>query len=207
MQAAAPEPTPVTPASQNLFVADCTPCSFTVGQGIATYDIRFNLATVLDGKIIKELKLSPHQGGSQQTLTVHDMAPVKPSESFFLGATDINFDGFNDIFVLTSRGVANSYADYWIFIPSDKTFSYLGNYPFFSVNRTKAILSTYERGGFGGMVYERTDYAFIDGRLTAVASEKQKSTEREGVFRKKLYQRKTGQLRLITTEIVKAPAK
>lgn len=200
-------PVSASPAQQNLSAADCRPCVLAIGLGMAPYEVRFILKDFPGGgRIVEELKLSSKGTPLQQTLTVHDMAPVRPEETFFIGTADINLDGFNDLFVATSRGVANTYADYWIFIPSTKTFSYIGNYPLFSVDRVKRRLSTYERGGYGGMVYEKTDYAFIDGRLTAVASEKQEPTEREGVFRKKLYQRKSGKLRLIKTEIVKAPA-
>ena len=43
----------------------------------------------------------------------------------------MNFDGFNDVLLATSRGVANTYADYWLFVGATGEFSYLGNYPLF----------------------------------------------------------------------------
>jgi hypothetical protein len=76
---------------------------------------------------------------------------------------------------------------------------------FFSVNSDKCLLSTFERGGDGGMIYQANQYRFVDGTLTLVESEKQERTNREGVYRKSLSRFKDGKLHLVKMELIKAP--
>jgi hypothetical protein len=133
------------------------------------------------------------------------MMPVRQNEEFFIGTVDINFDGYNDLLLATSRGAANTYADYWLFVPSTQEFSYLGNYPIFTVKPDHRQLSTYERGGDGGMIYQANDYRFIDDVLTLVASEKQERIDRKGTYRKSVFRLRDGKLHLVKRELIKAP--
>jgi hypothetical protein len=73
----------------------------------------------------------------------------------------------------------------------------------FTVDSSKRQLSTYERGGHGGLIYQANHYRFINGVLTATASEKQEATDRQGLYRKSIHQFKNGKLRLIKKEIVR----
>jgi hypothetical protein len=159
-----------------------------------------------DRRVIEALQVSRDDApGWTQSLPVHDMTSVRQNDEFFIATADINFDGYNDLLLATSRGVANTYADYWLFVPSTKEFSYLGNYPIFAVNSDKRLLSTFERGGDGGMIYQANQYRFVDGTLTLVESEKQERTNREGVYRKSLSRFKDGKLHLVKMELIKAP--
>lgn len=197
----------IAPQPVNFSTKECAPCSFQIGEALPRYSISFEVRNLPDTRrVVDELQVRT-EGKTilLQSLPVHDMAPVTRSQEFFIGTADINFDGYNDLFLATSRGVANTYADYWLFVPSKQSFSYLGNFPVFTVNRSKHRLSSYERGGHGGMIYTASTYAFIDGVLTLVVLEKQEATDQDGRYVKKIFKAKSGKLRLIKIEAIRAP--
>jgi hypothetical protein len=189
-------------------VTTCDPCTFYAREGSPPYSIRFVVEDLPDQtRAVRELKVTREdKPGWQQMLPVHRMAPLPGHKKFFIGVADVDFDGNNDLYLATSRGAANTYADYWLFVPSKEELSYLGNYPFFTVDAATSSLSTFERGGHGGMIYKKSSYRFIQGALTLVESEVQEQTGREGVYRKKLFRLERGSLRLVKTETVSAPA-
>ena len=195
------------PPAENLSLPSCDPCKFKIAQALAPYSVRFILKNVQnDRRVIEALQVFRDDApGWTQSLPVHDMTPVRQNDEFFIATADINFDGYNDLLLATSRGVANTYADYWLFVPSTAEFSSLGNYPIFTVNSDKRLLSTYERGGDGGMIYQANQYRFVDGELTLIESEKQERTDREGIYRKSLFQLKDGKLQIVKRELIKAP--
>jgi hypothetical protein len=197
----------VAPRPEYLSTMDCAPCSFMIGQALPSYLVRFKVRDLPDKRRgVEELRISSDaKPGWEQSLSVHEMTPVTRNKEFSIGTADINFDGYNDLFFVTSRGVANTYADYWLFTPSEGSFSYLGNYPMFTIDRVKHSLSSYERGGHGGMIYTANSYSFIEGVLTLVDSEKQEATDRDGVYLKKMFKLKAGKLRLVKTEKVRSP--
>jgi len=189
-------------------VTTCDPCTFYARGGSPPYSIRFVVEDLPDQtRAVRELKVTREdKPGWQQMLPVHRMAPLPGHKKFFIGVADVDFDGNNDLYLATSRGAANTYADYWLFVPSKEELSYLGNYPFFTVDAATSSLSTFERGGHGGMIYKKSAYRFIQGTLTLVESEAQEQTAREGVYRKKLFRLERGSLRLVKTETVSAPS-
>ena len=197
------------PASeaQALDVESCAPCIVKIGRNLPDYAVTFTVRETPDGRrTVDALQVSrTDRAGSAQSLPVHTMTPVAKGDDFFLGAGDINFDGYDDLYFATSRGVANAYADYWLLDPARGTFSYLGNYPIFKVDAQTRELSTYERGGDGGMIYTSKHYAFINGTLTVIASEEQEKTAQDGVYRKSVFQLRDGQLALVKREEVRPP--
>jgi hypothetical protein len=197
----------LAPPAQNLSTSRCDPCTLDIGQAIPPYDVRFRPRNMPDGRrVVEELRISrTDKPGWSQSLPVHDMTPLSQNQEFFIGTADINFDGYNDLLLATSRGVANTYADYWLFVPRKQAFSYLGNYPIFRVDADKQVLAAYERGGHGGLIYRAKSYRFIKGVLTLVESEKQEATDQEGVYRRSVFRLKDGKLRLTERELVKAP--
>lgn len=55
---------------------------------------------------------------------------------------DINFDGFEDLAISTSFGLANLYLDYWIFDAQSQVYKYVGNYSKFSLDiKSKTVSS------------------------------------------------------------------
>jgi hypothetical protein len=185
-------------------VSDCQPCSFRVAPQGEEFAFFFNVRPESDGgRIIESIRVS-HGSKPLQELKVHGMMPVREGERFFFGGTDINFDGFLDLELITRSGVANAYADYWLFAPASNSFAYLGNFPILKVNAETHRLSSNERGGYGGMIYEAREYAFVDGKLEVMRCEKQEATKRENVFRKTIRERVNGKLRQVHTELVPA---
>jgi hypothetical protein len=140
-----------------------------------------------------------------QRLPVSGMTPIGENEEFFFGGVDVNFDGLLDLMLITRRGVANSYAAYWLFNPKSGTYTSLGTYPVFRVDAQKRHLLTYERGGWGGLIYEAREYEFLKGKLTLMRDEKQDATSQPGVFRKVVRERAGGILKIVKTETVRAP--
>ncbi len=193
-----------SPAPAN--VADCRPCSFAPGPNLPAYSFTFNLKMAADEKRVDAIEVTSQSDSKlQQRLPVTAMEPLAKDEVFFFGGVDINFDGFLDLMLITRRGVANAYAEYWIFEPKTGRFRELGTYPVFRIDGGKKHLFTYERGGSGGMIHESKEYAFVDAKLTLVSDEKQEATQKPQVFRKVVRQRVDGVMKIVKTEEVRTP--
>ena len=159
-----------------------------------------------DGRVITSIEVTTQPGSKPiQRLPVMGMEPVGKEEQFFFGGADINFDGLLDLMLITRKGVANAYAEYWLFDPKSGTFTALGAYPVFRVDIQKQRLSTYERGGSAGLIHESKEYAFVDGKLTLTRDEKQEATENPSVFRLVIQERVGGVMKTVKTGTVRAP--
>jgi hypothetical protein len=194
-------------SAQSVQTTNCDPCRFTVGPEFGAIVVRFRLRDAgSGGKAVEALEIeSERTPGAKQSLPVRDMDPVREGDKYFIEARDINFDGLSDLMLITRKGVANAYADYWVFDSTSARFNYVGNFPILKVDAGKRLLSSYERGGQGGMLYEAKRYRFDQGKLVVVEAEQQEATERHGVFRKTLYKLKDGKLQVVRRENVKAP--
>ena len=137
-----------------------------------------------------------------QRLPVTAMEPVGKEEDFFFGGVDIDFDGYLDLMLITRRGTANAYAAYWHFDPRAGTFTSLGAYPVLRVDSNRKRLTSYERGGSGGMIYESKEFAFVEGKLTLMREEKQDATKQAGVFRRVIRERAGGVMKTVSTRTV-----
>jgi hypothetical protein len=82
----------------------------------------------------------------------------------------------------------------------------MGNYSVFTIETDTHRLKTYERGGYGGMVYESDEYAFADGKLLLMRSEKQEATTQPNVFRQVIRERVKGVLKVTHRSTVKGKA-
>jgi hypothetical protein len=131
---------------------------------------------------VRAIEAQPDGGIQPQSLVVHDMTPEAPGGKFFFGAVDLNRDGFLDPLIATRRGVANTYVDYWRFVPDSNRFAYLGNYPIFSMDTASHRLTTYERGGEGGRVYQAREWGFERDSLVVLREEVQEATRAPGQF-------------------------
>jgi hypothetical protein len=166
------------------FVADCRPCRFQIGAGLRPVGFTFEIDSGADGRVVRVIEAQPDGGIQPQRLEVHDMTPEPPGGKFFFGAIDLNRDGFLDLLIATRRGIANTYADYWRFVPASNRFAYLGNYPIFSMDTTSHRLTTYERGGLGGRVYQAREWDFEGDSLVVLREEVQEATGIPGQFRR-----------------------
>jgi len=151
------------------FVADCRPCRFQIGAGLRPVGFTFEIDSGAEGRVVRAIEAQPDGGIQAQRLEVHDMTPEAPGEQFFFGAVDLNRDGFLDVMIATSRGIANTYVDYWRFVPDSNRFSYLGKYPIFSMDTASHRLTTYERGGEGGREYLTREWSFKGDSLSEVS--------------------------------------
>jgi hypothetical protein len=185
-------------------VGDCRPCSFSPGERFPAYSFTFDLKTVPEGRTVEAIGVA-RDSKPVQRLPVAGMPPVGKEEQFFFGGVDINFDGLLDLMLITRRGVTNAYAEYWVFDPETGMFKTLGAYPVFRVDVQKRRLSTYERGGAGGLIHEAKEYAFLDGKLALMRDEKQDATQEHGIFRKVVRERIGGVMKITKTETVRAP--
>ena len=187
-------------------VKDCQPCKFKIHSSLPEYSFRFVLQPRPHQlRVVSGIQcIRGAESSAAQVLDVKNMDPLGLKEDFFFGGQDINFDGYLDVVLATRRGMPNTYADYWLFVPGQGMFRYLGNYPVFTVNPKDHRLSTYERGGHGGMIYEAKDYCFVRGKLALMRSEKQETTEKAGVYRKTIRRRIKGALRVVQSELVTA---
>jgi hypothetical protein len=185
-------------------VADCRPCTFSPGGSFPASSFTFDLKTLPEGRSVEAIAVD-RDSKPVQRLPVAGMEPVSKEEQFFFGGVDLNFDGLLDLMLITRKGVANAYAEYWLFDPKTAMFTALGTYPVFRVDARKHRLSTYERGGSGGLIHESKEYAFLDGKLVVMRQEKQDATREPGVFRKVVRERIDGVMKITKTETVRAP--
>ena len=191
-----------SPAPSN--VADCRPCSFAPGGTFPAFSFTFALKTSPEGRTVEAIEVV-RDSKPVQRLPVTGMAPVGNEEQFFFGGVDINFDGLLDLMLITRKGVANAYAQYWLFDPKTTMFTLLGTYPVFRVDAGKRRLGTYERGGSGGLIHESKEYAFLNGKLVLMLDEMQTATPQPGIFRKVVRERIGGVMKTIRTETVRPP--
>ncbi len=187
-------------------VQDCQPCTFRPGANLPPYHFSFDVKTGEYGRTVEAVRVSTGRDTAPlERLPVKSMAPIPSGEPFFFGGVDLNLDGFLDLMLITDRGVANAYAEYWLFDPSVGKYAYLGKYPVFRLDPRSHRLLTYERGGMAGLIFESREYEFSGRKLLVVKSEKQDATAKPGVFRKVIRERVKGQMKTARTETVKAP--
>jgi len=187
-------------------VRDCQPCSFQPSPSRRPYFFTFEVKTTRDGRAVQAISVGDGNGVEPlQRLVVKDMMPIAEGESFFFGGVDLDQDGFLDLMLITNRGIANAYADYWLFEPTSGRYKYLGKFPVFRVNAESRRLLTYERGGEAGLIFESREYEFSDGRILLVKSEKQDATAHPGIFKKVTRERINGAMQIVRVEKVKAP--
>src|SRR5262245_54565099 len=185
-------------------VQDCKPCLFQVAAGLSDYALMFQTRTVAGGARVVDSIVLQRAGKEVQRLSVPAMEPVLPGGAFVFDAQDINFDGYNDLALAVVQGVANTYAMYWLFDPVHGRFTALGRYPWFTVDAPRKRLSTYERGGDGGLIYTATEYAFSKNILIVQRREHQERHP-QGGYRKITEERRSGRLQVVQTQKVKPP--
>ena len=190
--------------SKPMLVKTCEPCDLLVSPALSEFSIRFEYRNEADNFRSVQALLVSEAGEDivKQRLIVETMTPVAEDGQFFFGGLDINFDGYNDIVFAPQRGIVNTFVDYWLFDPINKEFYRLGNYPIFSIDKNQKRLKTYERGGYGGMIYESNEYVFVKRELIKVRTEKQEATSELGVFKRITKENIDGAMKIIKTEMI-----
>jgi hypothetical protein len=166
--------------------AECAPCSFAPSSGSAPLTLRFESTE-------SQAQLSiAARNTTIQRLDV-TVEPGDDVEEFKVGIADINFDGAQDLYLITSAGAANAYASYWLFQPTQQRFESIGAFPVFSIVPARRVLTTYERQGHAGRLYESCEYQIENGRPVLWKRERQVEKS-PGTYEKTIAIRRGGQL-------------
>ncbi len=183
----------------------CSPCMLEVGRGVPSYSITYDFMHALnDGQLVPQLLVSQN-GKIVQKLKVHNEVQFFTDGTPSFRGVDVNADGFQDIEFVTAQGATNTYADYWLYKPSQKQFSYLGNYPVFTRDPQTHLLKTYETSQ-AGVQYASKQYVFRGGKLELMRAEMQDETKTHGLFRLTIKERVHGVLKTTTQKLVRPPA-
>lgn len=93
-----------------------------------------------------------------------------PSGNFQLVAVDLNFDTVMDVGVGAALATPNESLDYWLVDGAGGGWRYLGRYSNLRVDAHARQLTTYEKGGHGGLLYESRTYEWKDGHMVLMRS-------------------------------------
>jgi hypothetical protein len=171
------------PLAHPSVVEGCQPCLVVISRNSPPYSVTFDVLDSEDGKVVRELRvLRRDQPSKVMSLPVHDMTPADEGDGFFFGPIDINFDGYSDLMLATSRGASNTYADYWVFSADAGEFRYTGNYPLLHVDAAKHRLSSHENNGSAGREYTNKLYAAEGSKLVLIEQEIQEAGGEPGTF-------------------------
>lgn len=195
-----------TAAGSGGYVKDCQPCQFMIGDNIPPYQFFFVLESNDGSRLIREVVVKQAPDANMlQTLTIDNMYVVLLNDEFFFETKDINFDGYNDLSLIIEQGVVNSYVKYWLFDSDTRRFNYLDELPVLTVDKSTKTLSSYERGGHGGMIFERKKYQFENGGLQVIRLETQEWIEEKQAYLNTVRILKEGRLSVIEEKTVHPP--
>jgi hypothetical protein len=92
-------------------------------------------------------------------------------------AEDLNFDGYNDIYLLVSWGATgNQYGCVWLYNPVTGSFDYSKEFSELSrfwVDPARKMILTFDRGGMLGQVHDANRYKVDGNKLVLVMHEHQ----------------------------------
>jgi hypothetical protein len=197
---------PVTSFAQTtlkkpVLLDDCRPCLVSLGGNSDTWAITFDIRETDGERVVRSLR-ARKQDAKEVTLPVRDMTPVPPGDRFFFGPEDINFDGYKDLLLKVDQGASNAYAVYWAFDPENAAWVCLGRYPLLHVDTERRRVKSFERGGYGGRIYERNEYEFRGLKPVLVRSEKQTLLRAPDRFRRTVRERVNGRMRIVKQRVV-----
>ena len=133
---------------QNQTAVPQTECEFSFKQlntctyKTAVYDVNISIESDVvaeDEKTIK--KIITNVNNIEQELLVSPDTSILEGDLGYISFADINFDKVPDLAITTSFGAPNLYLDYWIYDIKQKKYISVGNYPKFTINEQKKILS------------------------------------------------------------------
>ena len=178
------------PAPEIFFVQDCLPCRIRLtaaGERIAVrfrFDLLANDSRQLSSLVLKSALDKSNKPASQQILPSVNSSPIANNEAVFLGAADINRDGYNDLYLITARKNRVRFADYWLYLPDKSEFEYLGNYPLFKIDAHRGDLIAKHQPDTDRHSYEESRYYFVGTHLKLFEQVKVLPTEITGRYKK-----------------------
>ncbi|MGM8224970.1 XAC2610-related protein [Cellvibrio sp. ARAG 10.3] len=114
-------------------------CSFKT----PSYDISVAIITedvAEDEKLISAVVIK--NNSTKQTLPVTEATSMLDGDVGYISFSDINFDSVPDLAIPTSFGTPNLYLDYWVYDVQKQAYEYLGNFPQFSIDKKRKIITT-----------------------------------------------------------------
>lgn len=92
-----------------------------------------------DEKLLKSLNIINND--NKHSLQVPSQTSILEGDKGYISFSDINFDGYPDIAITTSFGLANLYLDYWVYDSHHEKYHYIGNHSKFELNHKLKILN------------------------------------------------------------------
>jgi hypothetical protein len=103
-------------------------------------------------------------------------APPRGASDWFR-AVDMNFDGYNDIYLLLNWGATgNQYGCAWLFDPANGRFEFskeFSDLPRFQLDPATKTILTFDKGGMAGMIYFAQKYKVEGNRLELIWTQTQ----------------------------------
>lgn len=92
-----------------------------------------------------------------------------------LSTIDLDYDGYADLALLSTIGMANSRSEYWRFDPAARRFVAAGEHETLMPDSAAREHTTYNRGGHAGRLWTAARLRWVNGKLVPVAEEEQTS--------------------------------
>jgi hypothetical protein len=90
-----------------------------------------------------------------------------------LSTIDLDYDGYADLALLSTVGMANSRSEYWRFDPRTRRFVNTGEMETLTPDSAAHEHTAFNRGGHAGRLWTAARWRWVDGALVAVAEEEQ----------------------------------
>jgi hypothetical protein len=185
--------------SADLPAVRCTPCLLQIHTNEPAREIRAELTEATRRLVVQAPSPDP-----AQLLPIDNSA--ESVEAWEVGTDDINFDGYADLYLVTSRGSVNEFARYFRYVPDKHRFEDIGTFPVFKLDRLTRRLFTYVKNGSAGLEHESCEYSIVDGKPVMVRQERQSATEDPLIFVNTIRERTNGELKTVGETRVRAPA-
>lgn len=150
-----------------LHLKDCyfnsdlsTPCTFSLFNKPASIQIQ-GVKQSNEEVLLKTVLIQINE--TKQELSLSEATIMFTGDTGYMIFDDINFDGFPDLGISTSFGIANHYFDYWVFNVEEKKFNKIGNYPRFTLHPEQKTLSYSVK--INAAEYQEKSYQWRDGSL------------------------------------------
>jgi len=128
-----------------------------ITAGLLTTKLNF------DEKILNSLVVINQ--GNKHSLSITKDTFILEGDKGYISFQDINFDGYPDIAITTSFGLANIYLDYWVYNTTNKQYVFVGNFSKLKLNDELKILSN--RIKINAAEYKNNTYIWQGLKLVA----------------------------------------
>lgn len=113
--------------------------------------------------------------GGQHVQTLRPRENLVPPDAQLerVSMIDLDFDGYADLALLSTVGMANSRSEYWRFDPRARRFAAAGEFETLTPDSAAREHTTFNRGGHAGRLWTAARHRWMDGRLVTIAEEEQ----------------------------------